>query len=74
MKFDWIEILLGVFGLFIAYQILRFIFGGGWQMESLIIALLVTGFGLLWKINISILKLENKFDRHISWHKIKDEK
>ena len=71
MKISWIDILLILFGLFIAYQLLRKIFGGSWQTESLIIGLLIFNLGLTWKLGERIFKLDSKFDRHIGWHKIK---
>ena len=72
MKLGWFDILLILFGLFIAYQLLRKIFGGSWQTESLIIALLVFNLGIVWKMNNNLWKLNSKFDRHIVWHKFKD--
>lgn len=72
MKLDWINVLLIILGLFIAYQLLRAIIGGSWQTEGLIIALLVFNFGLIWKMSINLVKLDMKFNRHIGWHKEKD--
>jgi len=69
MRLNWIDVLLILFGLFIAYQLLMVIFGGSWQFESLIIAFLVFNFGLLWKLNTAIWRLSMKFEGHISWHK-----
>ena len=69
MKLDWFDIILIIFGLFIAYQLLRVILGGSWQFESLIIAFLVFNFGILWKINNNLWRLDSKFVRHIDWHK-----
>lgn len=74
MKFSWIDVLLILLGLFIAYQLLRAIFGGSWQFESLIIAFLIFNFGLLWKLNNSLWKLNLKFEGHVSWHKAKENK
>lgn len=65
MKLNWLDILLILLGLFIAYHILRKLFGGSWEMESLIIALLIFNLGLTWRLSM-------KFEGHISWHKIKD--
>lgn len=65
MKLSWFDILLVLFGLFIAYQVLRAIFGGSWQTESIIIALLIFNLGLTYRLNM-------KFDGHINWHKLKD--
>lgn len=73
MKLNWFDILLILFGLFIAYQLLKKIIGGSWQTESLIIALLVFNLGIVWKMNNNFWKLNLKFDRHIVWHKFKDE-
>lgn len=64
MKISWIDILLILFGLFLAYQLLRAILGGSWQTESLIIGLLLFNLGLTWKLNM-------KFEGHINWHKFK---
>jgi len=66
MKIKWIDILLIILGLIIIYQLLRKIFGGSWQTESIIIALLMFNLGLTWKICM-------KLDGHINWHKLKDE-
>ena len=74
MRLGWFDILLILFGLFIAYQLLKKIIGGSWQTESLIIALLVFNLGIVWKMNNSLWKLNSKFDRHIIRHKFKDEK
>ena len=74
MKIDWVEVLLVLIGLFIAYQLLKKILGGSWQTESLIIAMLFFNFTLMWKLNNSSMELNSKFERHIIWHKLKDEK
>ncbi|MBI2449190.1 hypothetical protein HYV49_02750 [Candidatus Pacearchaeota archaeon] len=64
-KLSWIDILLILLGLFIAYQIIRKIIGGSWQTESLIIALLIFNLGLTWRLNM-------KFEGHMAWHKAID--
>ena len=69
MKISWIDIILALLGLFIAYQLILAIFGGSWQIESLIIGLLIFNLGLTWKLGERIFKLDSKFDRHIDWHK-----
>lgn len=69
MKFDWFDIILILFGLFMAYQLLRIIVGGSWQMEALLIGLLMFNLGLTWKIAMKVIKLDVKFDGHITWHK-----
>ena len=72
MKLNWLDIVLILLGLFIAYQLLKAIFGGSWQTESLIISLLIFNLGLTWRLSMNFLKLNMKFDGHISWHKAKD--
>jgi len=67
MRLKWIDIVLILLGLFIAYQLLRAIFGSSWQSESLIIALLIFNLGLTWRLSM-------KFEGHIAWHKATKEK
>ncbi len=69
-----IDIILVLFGLFIAYQLIKAILGGSWQTETLVITLLVFNLGISWKINSGLWKLNSKFERHIGWHKGKDNK
>lgn len=64
MKLSWIDIILILLGLFIAYQLLKVIFGGSWQTESLIIALIIFNLGLTWRISM-------KVEGHIAWHRAK---
>jgi len=64
---DVVKIILALFGIFIAYQILRIITGGSWQTESIIIALLIFNLGISWRLNA-------KLEGHRGWHKGKDSK
>lgn len=73
MRLSWIDILLILFGLFIAYQLVLKILGRSWQTEAMIIALLIFNIGLTWKLSLNFIKLDMKFNRHIAWHKAKDE-
>lgn len=74
MKISWIDILLIILGLIIAYQLILKIFGGSWQTEAVIIGLLMLNLGLTWKLALNFYKLDMKFDGHIRWHKSRDEK
>ena len=67
MKLNWVDIILILLGLFIAYQLLRAIFGGSWQTEGLIIALLIFNLGMTWRLSV-------KFEGHIGWHKAREGK
>ena len=64
MKLNWLDILLILLGLFIAYQLIKAILGGSWQTESIVIALLMFNLGLTYRLSI-------RLDRHINWHKLK---
>ena len=52
-------IFLILFGLFIAYQIILKIFGGSWETESIIIALLVFNLGLSFTTTFSLVRLNS---------------
>jgi len=67
MKLKLVDILLILFGLLLAYQIIRKIFGDSWSTEAIMIALLIFNLGLTWKISLN-------FEKHILWHKFKDNK
>ncbi len=64
MELKWIDILLILLGLFIAYQIITKLLGGSWQTESIIISLLIFNLGVTYRLSI-------KIDGHINWHKMK---
>lgn len=64
MKLNWLDILLILLGLFIAYQILKAIFGGSWETESIIISLLIFNLGLTYRLSM-------KLEGHINWHKLR---
>ena len=65
MKLNWLDILLILFGLFIAYQVVKKLLGGSWETEGIIISLLIFNLGLTWRLNM-------KFEGHISYHKAFD--
>lgn len=53
-------VLLIIFGLFIAYQIILKIFGGSWATEDIIVALLVFVIGFVFTIALNLVKLNLK--------------
>ncbi|MAG01831.1 hypothetical protein CMI42_00690 [Candidatus Pacearchaeota archaeon] len=69
MKISWIDILLIILGLILAYQLILKILGGSWQTEAIIIGLLMMNLGLTWKLALNFYKLDMRFNRHIDWHK-----
>ena len=50
-----------VFGLFIAYQLIRRLLGGSWGVENLVLGLLMTLVGLVFIIAVSQVKLGIEF-------------
>ena len=52
-------ILLIIFGLFLAYQIILKLLGGSWPTENIIIALLVFNIGLTFTIAFNLAQLRS---------------
>jgi len=59
MKISWIDVLLVLLGLFIAYQLINALLGGSWQTESIIISLLIFNLGLTYRLSMKTSKLNN---------------
>lgn len=61
--FDTIQsiliIILLVLGIFLAYQIIRKIFGGSWSSEDIILTLLVFNLGCVFAIILNLAKLNS---------------
>ena len=68
MKFKWIDVVLIVFGLFLAYQIIKYLLGGSWAVDALSLGMLFLIIGILWKMNVDVLKMGMKLDGHFKWH------
>lgn len=51
--------ILILFGLLLIYQILRKVFGGSWETEDIIIALLIFNLGSIFTIGLSFAKLKS---------------
>ena len=80
--FRWI---LAIFGIYIAYQIIRILFGGSWNVNDVILALVVLNITLtftsIMHSNSKITQLTNKINQlstklhgHLEWHKGRDSK
>lgn len=67
-----------IFGIYVAYQIVKILLGGSWGVEDAILALVVLNititFGSLIHSNSRLSKLESKLHGHIEWHRGKDSK
>jgi hypothetical protein len=53
----YFEIAIFLFGLFLLYQIILKIFGGSWQLESLIIGLLLVILGYVFKLSSNVTRV-----------------
>ena len=74
MRIRWIDIILIIVGLFVAYQMVRYLLGGSWGIDALSLGLLFVIAGVLWKMNIDIVKMGMKLDGHFRWHKNRGDK
>lgn len=70
LKGKTVDVLLILLGLFIAYQLLRKIFGGSWQIDSIIITLLVFNLWISWRLNSNLGKLNAKLEGHIRTYRM----
>ncbi|KHO51797.1 MAG: hypothetical protein QT08_C0020G0011 [archaeon GW2011_AR17] len=64
MKVDWESIgywILALFGMFVIYQALRYIFGGSWALEGLVLAFLVLNFTLAISNGMRLSHFEGEF-------------
>ncbi|MBS3095368.1 hypothetical protein J4231_01690 [Candidatus Woesearchaeota archaeon] len=69
--------LIAIFGQIVAYilaiiliiQILRAIFGGTWEIENIILALIILNLTVTFGISGYIISLNNKISGHIGWHR-----
>ena len=67
-------IILLILGIFLAYQIIRKIFGGSWSNEDIILTLLVFNLGCVFTIILNLAKL-NSDHQHLErqfFHLAKD--
>lgn len=54
-----IEIIVSLFGLFIAYQLLRSILGGSWDAQNLIIGLLLTNVSVTFALAVKMAQMRS---------------
>lgn len=65
---ELLDIFLIVFGLFLAYQIILYLLGGSWAVDTLTLGFQFVIIGILWRMKIDIIKNGMKIDGHIRWH------
>ncbi len=75
------QIVAYIIGVILLVQIIKALFGGTWEIEDIILALVIfnltISFGIgsyLISLNNKIASVDSKIEGHFSWHKGKDEK
>ncbi len=63
-----------IIAIIIAIQIIRILLGGSWEIESVILALLVLNLTITFSIINKISRVEKIIHGHIEWHKGRDNK
>lgn len=73
------QFLAYLIGIIIIIQIFRILFGGTWEIENIILAIVIFNLtitfsigGYLLSLNNKISKIDKKIHGHIEWHKGKD--
>ena len=73
------QLLAYIIGIIVIIQILRSLFGGTWEIENTILAIVVFNLsitfsmvGYLFILNNKISRIDKKIHGHIEWHKGKD--
>lgn len=62
-------ILLGIFVVYLIFEIIRKILGGSLGFEELVIGLLVTNLGYSFALHSKFSSLNAKLSEHLGWHK-----
>lgn len=75
------QVIAYVIAIILVVQILRYIFGGTWEIEEIILALVIFNLtvtfgigGYLIHLNSKISEVNTKIEGHFGWHKGKDSK
>lgn len=73
------QILAYILGIIIIIQILRSLFGGTWEVENIILAIVILNLtitfgigGYLLSLNNRVSQIDKKIHGHIEWHKGKE--
>ena len=73
------QIIAYILAIIIIVQLLKSIYGGTWQVENVILAILVFNFtlsativGFLFNLNNKISEVDKTIHGHLEWHKAKN--
>ena len=61
--------LLGAFGIYLIFELIRKILGGSLGFEELVIGLLIANLGYVITLHTKISDVNSKLSEHVGWHK-----
>ncbi len=61
--------LLGLFGIYLIFELIRKILGGSLGFEELVIGLLIANLGYVIALHSKISSVTSRLSEHIGWHK-----
>ena len=73
----WQKILywiLGIFTLYLIFEVIRKIFGGSLGLQELVIGLLIANLGYVISLHSKVSEVDSKLSGHLGWHKGIDSK
>lgn len=66
--------LLGLFSIYLIFELIRKILGGSLGFEELVTGLLVANLGFVIALHTKMAAVNSKLSGHLGWHKGKDGK
>lgn len=64
--------LLGIFVIYLIYELIRKILGGSLGFDELVIGLLIANLGYIIAFHAKISYIDSKLSGHLGWHKGKE--
>ncbi len=64
----FIRILFYILAIILIYQIIRYLFGGSWSIEDIILALVVLNLTITFSLLALFYDVKGKIEGHIKWH------
>lgn len=63
------QLLAYILAVILVIQILKFIFGGSWEIEEVILALVIFNLTITFGVGGYLISLNNKVSGHFGWHR-----
>ena len=68
------QIIAYILAIIIVVQIIKYIFGGTWQIENVILAIVILNMTISFGLISKISRVDKTLHGHIEWHRGKDGK